>query len=65
MADALTKLYNTDRQRLEKKLIRHAKRYAWDNIVTRYVNPFLDECENILYPKYTSTGLTSWRKEHA
>lgn len=63
MADALTKLYNTDREKLKRKLTRHAERYSWDNIVKRYVNPFLDECEEELYPLYSSTGKKAWRKE--
>jgi len=61
MAKALTKLYNTDREKLKRKLTRHAERYSWDNIIKRYVNPFLDECEEELYPMYTSTGVKSWR----
>ena len=61
MAEALTKLYNTDREKLKRKLTRHAERYSWDNIVKRYVNPFLDECEEELYPMYTSKGVKSWR----
>ncbi|KKM88377.1 hypothetical protein LCGC14_1259440 [marine sediment metagenome] len=62
MADALTKLYNTDREKLARKLTRHAERYAWDRILDRYVNPFMDECEKELFPLYTSTGLKSWRQ---
>jgi len=63
MADALTKLYNTNRSKLERKLTRHAERYSWDNVVKRHVNPFLDECEEDLYPMYTSEGTKSWRQE--
>ncbi len=63
MATALTKLMNTDREKLGRKLTRHAERYNWDNIVKRYVNPFLDECAEELYPMYTSEGIKSWRQE--
>jgi len=63
MATALTKLMNTDREKLGRKLTRHAERYNWDNIVKRYVIPFLDECEEELYPMYTSEGMKSWRQE--
>jgi len=63
MAEALTKLYNTDREKLARKLRAHAERYSWGNIVKRHMNPFLDECEEELFPLYTSTGLKSWRQE--
>ena len=63
MADSLTKLYNTDREKLSRKLERHAERYRWDRVLDRYVKPFLEECETDLYPKYTSTGIKSWRTE--
>ena len=63
MAEALTKLYNTDREKLAGKLTRHAEKYSWENVVKRYVNPFLEECETELFPMYTSKGIKSWRKE--
>ena len=60
MAEALTKLYNTDRKKLARKLTRHAERYSWDNIVKRYVNPFMDECEAELRPLLTKDGYSKW-----
>lgn len=63
MAEALTKLYNTDREKLARKLRAHADRYSWDNVVEKYVNPFLEDCEKELFPMYTSTGMKSWRQE--
>jgi len=63
MAAALTKLMNTNREKLARKLRVHAERYSWDNVVKRYMNPFLEDCEKELYPMYTSTGIKSWRKE--
>lgn len=63
MAAALTKLMNTNREKLARKLRVHAERYSWDNVVKRYMNPFLEDCEKELYPMYTSTGVKSWRKE--
>ncbi|GAG66290.1 unnamed protein product, partial [marine sediment metagenome] len=46
-----------------RKLRVHAERYSWDNVMKKYVNPFMDECEKDLFPMYTSTGVKSWRKE--
>ena len=63
MAEALTKLMNTDREKLSRKLTRHAERYSWGNVMERYVNQFMEDCEKELYPLYTSTGIKSWRKE--
>jgi len=63
MAEALTKLMNTNREKLARKLMAHAERYSWDNVMKRYVNPFMEECEKELFPKYTSDGVKSWRKE--
>ena len=60
MANALTKLYNTDRKKLARKLTKHAERYSWDNIVKRYVNPFMDECEAELRPLLTKDGYSKW-----
>lgn len=62
MAKALTKLYNTDREKLARKLRRHAERYSWDRIVERYVSKFLEECEEELYPLVKRGGITSWRE---
>ena len=62
MAAALTKLYNTDRQKLKRKLKSHAERYAWDRILDRYVSPFLEECKEELYPLVKRGGITSWRE---
>ena len=60
MADALTKLYNTDREKLARKLTSHADRYSWGNIMKRYVNPFMDECEQELRPLITKEGMKTW-----
>jgi len=60
MAEALTKLYNTDREKIARKLTRHAERYRWDHIVKRYVNPFLNECEEELKPLLTKDGHSKW-----
>ncbi len=63
MAEALTKVMNSDRKKLVRRLRSHAERYSWENIMKRYMNPFLDECEEELYPKITKEGITTWRQE--
>ena len=60
MAAALTKLMNTDREKLARKLTRHAERYSWDNIVKKHMNPFLNECEKDLRPLITKEGMKTW-----
>ena len=60
MADALTKLYNTDREKLARKLRSHSERYSWGNIMKRYVNPFMEECEHELRPLITKDGMKTW-----
>jgi len=64
MAEALTNVMNSDREKMARRARKFAERYSWDTIVSRYVNPFLEECEKELFPRYTSTGIKSWRKEH-
>ncbi len=60
IAKALTKMYNTDREKLKRRAVKFASRFAWDTVVERYMNPFLEECETELYPKVTKTGVTKW-----
>lgn len=60
MAKALTKIYNTDRKRLARKLGAHADRYRWNNIMKRHVNPFMDQCEQELRPLITKDGIKTW-----
>jgi len=63
MAKALTDVMNSNREKMARRARKFAERYSWDTIVSRYVNPFLEECEKELFPMYTSTGIKSWRKE--
>jgi len=60
MADALTKIYNSNREKLAKKARRFAERYSWERVIENYWKPFLQECSEELYPKVTEKGVESW-----
>lgn len=56
MAEALTKMYNADREKLAKKARRFAERYDWSVIMEQYWKPFLSDCANELYPRIAKEG---------
>lgn len=60
MAEALTKIYNADREKLGKKARTFAMRYDWNNIIEQYWKPFLAECEPELHPWLTKEGVKAW-----
>lgn len=60
MAEALVKIYNTNREKLGRKARRFAERYSWENIIQLYWEPFLLQCSEELYPLYTKDGVKSW-----
>jgi len=59
-AEALTKIMNADSEKLARKARKFAERYDWKNIIQRYLKPFLQECEEELYPLLTKQGVSSW-----
>ena len=62
MAEALTKIYNADREKLAKKARKFALKYDWSKIIERYWKPFLDEAETELKPLITKAGVSTWRE---
>jgi len=60
MAEALTKIYNADREKLAKKARSFAMRYDWNGIVEQYWKPFLEECALELHAKITKDGVRTW-----
>jgi len=60
MAEALTKLYNVNREKLVKRMRSHAERFDWARIIRDYWLPFLEDCELELYPKLTGKGIETW-----
>ena len=60
MAEALTKIYNADPEKLARRARSFALRYDWDRVISRFWVPFLEECETELFPKITKGGVESW-----
>jgi len=60
MAEALTKIYNTDRNKLGKRCRKFAEGYDWDLVMNLYWKRFLDECAEELHPLITKEGLKAW-----
>ena len=60
MAEALTKLYNSDWEKNARRARRFAERFDTKSVFESYWKPFMSECENELYPKLTKEGTSSW-----
>jgi len=60
IAEALTKIMNSDREKMTRRAIRFADRYSWENVVEKYYKPFLEEAENDLKPLITKSGVRTW-----
>lgn len=59
-AEALTKVYNGNREKLAERARLFALRYDWDRIIETHWKPFLQQCGEELFPKWTKGGLTNW-----
>ena len=59
MAEALTKIMNSDPKKLARRARRFALRYDWNRVMERYWKPFYESCEDELYPLITKGGKTS------
>jgi len=60
MAEALTKIYNADREKLTRRARSFAERYSWENVMKQYWEPFLLECEQELRPLIRKEGISHW-----
>lgn len=60
MADALTKIMNSDREKMARRARRFAERYSWENVIDRHYKPFLEEAEEQLKPMITKQGRKKW-----
>jgi glycosyltransferase involved in cell wall biosynthesis len=60
MAEALTKVYNADREKLAKRARLHAEKYDWEKVVQNYWVPFLESCKSELYPRINKDGAGTW-----
>jgi len=60
MADALTKVMNSDKEKLARRIRRHAERYDWERIISKHFAPFLEEAEEELRPLISKSGVSTW-----
>jgi glycosyltransferase involved in cell wall biosynthesis len=60
MAECLTRIYNSDRQKLNFKARRFAEKYDWNLTIKNHWKPFLEKCETDLRPKLVNGELKSW-----
>ncbi len=60
IARVLTKIMNSDPEKLAKRTMRFAENFRWNKIIERYWKPFLRECEEDLYPLIRKSGVSSW-----
>ncbi len=60
MAEALTKIMNSDREKLARRARSFAERYSWENVMEKYYTPFLEEAEDELKPLITKEGPKKW-----
>lgn len=60
MAEALTRIYNGDREKMGRKARAFAERLAWPKVLNSYWIPFLEDCEKDLRPKVTASGVEAW-----
>ena len=60
MAEALTNIMNSDKEKLARRAVRFAERYSWENVIEKYYKPFLEEAETDLKPLITKSGVRTW-----
>jgi len=60
IADALTKIYNVDPEKLARRARTFALKYDWSIIIERYWKSFLKECEVELKPLLVKGEIKSW-----
>jgi len=60
IAEALTKIYNADPEKLARRARSFALRYDWTRIVSQYWQPFLEECEVELKPLLVKGEIRTW-----
>lgn len=60
MADALTKIYNANREKLAKRARAFTERYSRENVLNNYWKPFMEKCEIELKPHITREGIKPW-----
>lgn len=59
-AEALTKIANADGHKIASRARSFAVRFDWDNVIEKYMVPFLEECSLELKPLITKNGVSTW-----
>lgn len=60
MADAITKIMNSDKEKLSRRARSFAMRSDWERVMNRHWKPFLEDCSTELHPLITKTGVKAW-----
>jgi len=60
IAEALTKIYNADPEKLARRARIFALRYDWNRIIDQYWKPFLEEAETELKPLLVKGEVKTW-----
>jgi len=60
MANALTKFYNADREKIAVKAREFAERYSYERVIEKLWKPFFEQCEPELFPRLTKGTLGRW-----
>ena len=59
-AEALTKVYNGNREKMAERARLFALRYDWNRIIESNWKPFLNQCAEELFPLITKEGTKTW-----
>jgi glycosyltransferase involved in cell wall biosynthesis len=62
IADQLYKATSLDKDKMARRLRRHAEDYGTENVVKNHLKPFLDDAETDLRPVFTPEGKKVWRQ---
>lgn len=60
IAEQLTKMYNTDREKMGRRARMFAEKYDTATVLEKYWKPFIQNASVELKPKITSKGVESW-----
>ena len=62
-ARQITKIINRGREHFTKRCLKEAEKYRWDKIIQEKWLPFLDKCEEELFPLVKDGEIMKWDQE--